>query len=264
MKEEFIDVVLLPTKRESTIGITNGKLYFSSFGSKTNDWANHDLYFIGQKQITINELDKQLKKGCYFESYKGLIKIITNHRVKTMGEYREIIATTDESLVGKTSYEIEGDQKIPLFPRPSNEFIELFVNKFNIGKPLTKVLVEFEKPKEPKFDSCGDSHFKSVMFDSWLRHKDNFYVKINPDNTINIINPFEMNITPKEGFPEPTVKLIAKHFVMTVVFEGVEYEAITSEDTKNLYEIHPEPKSRVEIENIIRNAAWNGEIENLD
>jgi hypothetical protein len=67
----------------------------------------------------------------------------------------------------------------------------------------------------------------------------------------------------KDKYSKPTVKLITKHLVMIVTFEGVEYEATTSEDTKNLYDVHPEPKSRVEIENIIRNAAWNLEIENL-
>lgn len=39
---------------------------------------------------------------------------------------------------------------------------------------------------------------------------------------------------------------------------------MTSSDTKNLFECTPKPENWVEIENIIRDAAWNLEIENLN
>jgi hypothetical protein len=39
---------------------------------------------------------------------------------------------------------------------------------------------------------------------------------------------------------------------------------MTSSDTKNLFECTPQPEDWVEIEDVIRDAAWRGEIENLD
>lgn len=63
---------------------------------------------------------------------------------------------------------------------------------------------------------------------------------------------------------KPTVRYIGKHLIFIVTYNDIEYEVITSEDTKDLFDIYPEPESRVEIEDIIRDAAWNLEIENFD
>jgi len=63
---------------------------------------------------------------------------------------------------------------------------------------------------------------------------------------------------------KPKVRYITKHYVFIVTYKGVEYEVTTSEDTKNVYAVYPEPESIVEIENIIRDAAWNLKIENFD
>jgi hypothetical protein len=61
-----------------------------------------------------------------------------------------------------------------------------------------------------------------------------------------------------------SVRCVGKYLLIEVDHNGITYECMTSSDTKDLFECNPEPESWVEIEDIIRNAAWNLEIENLD
>jgi hypothetical protein len=55
-----------------------------------------------------------------------------------------------------------------------------------------------------------------------------------------------------------------KHLLIEVRHNGITYDCVVSYDCKNLYECEPKPDIWVEIENIIRDAAWRGEIEDLD
>lgn len=61
-----------------------------------------------------------------------------------------------------------------------------------------------------------------------------------------------------------SVKCTGKYLLIEVIFESVSYECVVSSDCKDLFECNPEPESWTDIENIIREAAWRGEIENLD
>jgi hypothetical protein len=60
------------------------------------------------------------------------------------------------------------------------------------------------------------------------------------------------------------VRCTGKYLLFDVIHKGVTYECMTSSDTKNLFECTPQPEDWVEIEDVIRDAAWRGEIENLD
>jgi len=60
------------------------------------------------------------------------------------------------------------------------------------------------------------------------------------------------------------VRCTGKYLLFEVIHKGITYECMTSSDTKNLYECTPEPENWVEIENVIRDAAWNLRIEDLD
>lgn len=55
-----------------------------------------------------------------------------------------------------------------------------------------------------------------------------------------------------------------KHLLIEVNHNNETYDCVVSYDCKDLYECEPKPDSLVEIENIIREAAWRGEIEDLD
>lgn len=60
------------------------------------------------------------------------------------------------------------------------------------------------------------------------------------------------------------VKCYGKNLLLEVEHDDIVYDCLVSSDCKNLYECEPTPNSWVEIENVIRDAAWNLKIENLD
>lgn len=60
------------------------------------------------------------------------------------------------------------------------------------------------------------------------------------------------------------VKCYGKHLLLAVEHEGIVYDCLVSSDCKDLFECDPAPDSWTEIEDIIRDAAWRSEIENLD
>lgn len=60
------------------------------------------------------------------------------------------------------------------------------------------------------------------------------------------------------------VNCTGKYLLLEVIHDKIVYNCVVSSDCKNLFECDPEPKDRVEIENIIRTAAYNLEIENLN
>jgi len=60
------------------------------------------------------------------------------------------------------------------------------------------------------------------------------------------------------------VECTGKHLLMDVEHNGITYECIVSYDCKDLFECDPKPDSWTEFEDVIRDAAWNLKIENLD
>lgn len=60
------------------------------------------------------------------------------------------------------------------------------------------------------------------------------------------------------------VEYIGSYYIFTVIHKDIEYECVTSSDCKNLFKCTPEPENWVEMENIIRDAAFNLEIKNFD
>lgn len=56
------------------------------------------------------------------------------------------------------------------------------------------------------------------------------------------------------------VTCIGKHYILEVVHNDISYECTVSYDFKDLFECHPKPTNWVEIENIIRDAAWSGKV----
>jgi hypothetical protein len=58
------------------------------------------------------------------------------------------------------------------------------------------------------------------------------------------------------------VEYITKYHVLEVKHKEITYECMVSSDFKNLYECDPKPENWVEIEDLIRDAAWNLDIKN--
>ena len=108
---------------------------------------------------------------------------IINHKgkyyLKTETGYREVLATTDESLEPINLYGNSGLFKTKL-PQPSQQFIEEFIEEYNQENIITDVLVEYELiSNEEYFGNTVNPDENVPYFDEDL--------KINPKyNTISI------------------------------------------------------------------------------
>ena len=138
-----VNVVMLPTNQKAPINKTGDLLtIYSNEGDKEN---YQHLYFLS---------DDTIKKGDYFLNYNsGKIDYNTysGHAAPKL-PHRKIIATTNSSLKYDDS-NVEIDEKgrysvhwssYPL-PAPSTSFVEKYVSKFNEGKPIKSVKVEYFK-----------------------------------------------------------------------------------------------------------------------
>jgi hypothetical protein len=162
-------VVMLPTNERATMALSGNKL---SLKTKALQEESQHLYILS---------DEEIKEGDWFVGFAdGSIKPfvkqadestveINNWQLNKKGHSsnKKIIATTNKSIILP--------ERFPSFtylPQPSQSFIEHFVDEYNKGNVITEVMVEYESIgayANPKYDS-------------------DYQLKINSDNTINIIN----------------------------------------------------------------------------
>lgn len=166
------ELVMLPTKEKA-----NGIIVIDSFKTikskmfiidnnnyKHEDYAAQHLYIISSEEIKDDlQIDSQV---CVFKSSNGQITTLAGKgygRVKTPGHYYSIIATTDESL----SAIPKGETFAKLISEIPRSFIQYYVEQYNKGNIITKVMVEYGTTK-------NDAR-EFVQF-----------VWVSPDNTISI------------------------------------------------------------------------------
>lgn len=97
--------------------------------------------------------DERIKDGDWFlETTSGMIWQRKNSNVYSLPEdAKKIIATTNKILSSKGVFESKFREKedlsfdAKLLPEPPPEFIEKYINAFNSGKPITKVVVDYEE-----------------------------------------------------------------------------------------------------------------------
>ena len=126
---------------------------------------------------------------------------IINHKgkyyLKTETGYREVLATTDESLEPRNLYGNSGLFKTKL-PQPSQQFIQKYIEEYNRGNIITDVLVEY-------LENYTLEYYESAIENKRLAQKTNIKetLKVNPkDNTITIKKA-------KDGYTrEEVVKLL--------------------------------------------------------
>ena len=165
--KENCKVVMLPTQsravRLGQLVIGAGNNLFSS--RQSNDIGSLTAY---ELYITSNE---EIKKNDWVINYSGVIA-----QWGGLGDLhgcKKIIATTDTSLkVIKLSNLGENWKDIPL-PQPSQEFIRYFIEEYNKGNVITKVMVEYN------YELSNDEDEQGNLIPD-------IYLKINSDNTINI------------------------------------------------------------------------------
>ena len=178
-----IPVVMLPTEKASSLflGLT-GRLKFDNKQLSTHPKIiNQHLYFLS---------DEEIKEGdwVYNHILNDVVQIKTSHiqnpinfftEINKLKHAKKIIATTDESLFEQIFYHpdgaiIGGIESYKLLPRPSQSFIERFMEKYNVGTPITHVMVEYVnlEPNEQglilKIAKDNTITIKPVK-DSWTR-----------------------------------------------------------------------------------------------
>lgn len=115
-------------------------------GFEQGGYLFYHLYFLSDEEI--KEGDWYVNKHSQVLKYslcQDLFHVIGQDLFHVKGK---IIATTDKSL---TSINPEEDDGRILLPQPSQQFIEKYVEAYNSGNPITKVMVEYEEYAEGSY-----------------------------------------------------------------------------------------------------------------
>jgi len=170
-------LIMLPTKESNLCStINDNKLYLkqrfklgkcfhlyitSDETPKKDDWVvgGFNNQFFG-KVLGVSAL----KDTIIISGYEG--------QTLNISWCKKIIATSDESLVAKfgNDGEVYGKMKDGLLQIPKS-FIKQFIEEYNKGNIITKVMVEYKE-----FLEMNDPTGKYTTYE----------IRINPDNTINI------------------------------------------------------------------------------
>lgn len=170
-------VVMLSTNQKAPI---QKQPVFDKLKISTN--PDHD--FVGgvyQHLYIIS--DDDVKEGdwvmCMNENhYKYDDRIFIYKKGEGCKDCKKIIATTDESLnngfIDDEKFFMDDVVELKKLPQPSEGFLDVYVDFYNRGQPITEVMVEYEEwNKAP--------HIKDLDFKPW------YEPKVNPkDNTITI------------------------------------------------------------------------------
>lgn len=106
------------------------------------------LYFLSGDEI--QEGDWYISLNADYIDYP---KLYSKTSGKLYDNCKKIIATTDESL---NYLEGSNNTKLWLIPKPSDSFIKKYIEEYNAGRQITKVLVEYCKIEYQKeFNSMG-------------------------------------------------------------------------------------------------------------
>lgn len=192
MRFKDCEVIMLPSKEKAPLIINqfNGLSLSSKLGDKYNQ---------GMIQVQDIDLSNKIYQHLYILSNEEIkvdgdwyYNTITNavFQMKYLTEYnpeqdKKIIATTDSSIALLINDCIIG--KAPTFyPKLSLDFINQFIEEYNKGNLITKVMVEYEESK-CKCLSCGKSVASTCNYSQKCNIQIVSNIKINPDNTINML-----------------------------------------------------------------------------
>lgn len=166
------DVVMLTAKEKAGLVInpTGNKIQYSSFVKSAKYYTD-----AGFKCCHLYVLsDEEIKEGdwCY---YKGHLVKACNKSFND-GTWKKIIVTTDESLAVSKPFETKdmgtlGNSLIPL-PKPPQSFISLYIEEYNKGNMITKIMVEYES--------------KPIYVNNGSMAPIDYQLKIHSDHTINV------------------------------------------------------------------------------
>ena len=181
------NVVMLPTNKKA---VKQGQLVIGAghylFASRESD----NIGNLDAQELYITS-DEEIKKGdWYIDDTNDVRQSVTSDDIywKSRTDYKKIIATTDKSIAieydvlsirqrrGLTNnYPIER----VIIPVPSKGFIAKFIERYNAGKPITEVMVEYE-------ESCCDIKVQGGVNSPDCCHKHAVRLKVDSNNCITI------------------------------------------------------------------------------
>jgi hypothetical protein len=163
-------VVMLPTNNKADLQLWGKWLFYD----KSQELSDREpkaifqhLYFVSDEKV--KDIDNET---CMFKSSNGMITTLAGKdygRVKTIGEYHKIIATTDSSLKEIIPRHNDFDSEY-LYPKPSEDFLKVFCEQYGKGNQIKEVDVEYyfthetgyDKPLCPKTNSKNEISIKKV------------------------------------------------------------------------------------------------------
>jgi hypothetical protein len=256
------DVVMLPTDKESklcfVINTENSTLtLFEDPMEKGKRFFPQHLYILSNEEIKkddwfidLHNLDKP--KFCDNQQLANKLNL-------KKGQAKKIISTNDKSLKSDTPKLGGGSDSdfahYPSIPQISQQFIEYFINEYNKGNVVSKVLVEIEgiewldKPLE-YFIKLSRNNEISILTEQ--KTVENLAEEIFPTaGKIEDYRELEVNIPKQEGFivgynkakseqsysREEVDKLLfdrTQLMLRTAVFFGVSYHSLNDWINQNL------------------------------
>lgn len=202
-------VVLLPTKKDSPISYEVDWLRLKFIGDLNNGYLNTSTQ--QNFHLYILSDDKPIAGDWIYWNGK-IVKAIDTVYTKST---KKIIATTDQTLEMKKDV-VGGFETGIAFPQPSPSFIQKYIESYNNGKPIEKVMVEYLKHFDEdwseisgafeieyetlKINSKDNTIFISNIKDSWSKEelKEIFVdlvdaVLINATKPTTLTNPENLN-----------------------------------------------------------------------
>ena len=179
-------VVMLPTNEKAILGLNSvhNHLFFATGMAEIPSQSYQNLYFLS---------DEEIKKGdWYVNTLTG-----TLHKQSAMmysaPQLKKIIATTDNSLkIKKFEKGVFKELEYSL-PKPSKEFLEVFVDQYNKKNKTEEVMIAYAKA------------FTAIV-DKDIEIKDEGYILyVKSDNTITIKKI-------KDSWTKEEVKILCEEF----------------------------------------------------
>ena len=166
------EVVMLATKQyhsdiefDDTLQLVRHKGYANKNGQH--------LYIVSNEKIKESDWYIWLDNSQICRAETDIM--IINQHLKN-GHIKKIIATTNE-YIGYTDIRVSPVKNFCIYPQPSDSFIKKYIEEYNKGNQITKVLVEYSK-------HLSEPLHKILKSSKPLTHS--YSLKVDSNNTITI------------------------------------------------------------------------------
>ena len=151
------EVVMIATDKRTRIDKIRNSLRYSIYLIPSNAFSEFQhLYIISNEEI---------KEGdWYIDDINTIRQSITSDKDywAVRQDYKKIIATTNTSLY----VPITQDKPFDELPQPSDSFIKKYIEEYNKGNIITKMLVEYKKATYEDWIKTAETVKDSIKVDS--------------------------------------------------------------------------------------------------